>query len=452
MPDCDDWAASIEFTVGGMAYRREEVLVREDFAPIALERLNDEFPDAPVERRELTEGWSKITGVPDILEGLGHLRRAGVFAQPNHVLFANACCPPHPSTLPPGADPFMASPVLAQSVSANPVLAQPVLAQPVLAQSLGGGCCCCGGGGLINKSSMSNINPALVPRIQATGARRSSARPASEPNDAAKGDDSEETGVRIAILDTGYAENFKPSGLPNKKIEELGWDNPSEDGDQYLDPAAGHGTFIAGVIEQVFPGCTLELHEVLSTYGHGNEDEIALELLALLNRPKSKRPDIVNLSFGGYTIVGMELLSEAVAKLQVEGIIVVASAGNEATCAPTFPAAFPGVVSVGALDQDGWPAEYTNYGPWVRACTIGTDVVSIFFEGFNGDEGVVDGVDIDDFNDGWARWSGTSFAAPRVAGWLARLIADDKSPAQAVKHLIDNDQAEKRPMLGTVVP
>lgn len=298
---------------------------------------------------------------------------------------------------------------------------------------------------------MSNINPSLVPRIQATGARRSSARPAPEPDDVGKDGDSKKTGARIAILDTGYAQTFKPSGLPDDDFDPRGWDNPSEDGDQYLDPAAGHGTFIAGVIEQIAPGCKLEVHEVLSTYGHGDEDEIGKELLALLDRPKKERPQIVNLSFGGYTIVGMEFLAEAVAKLQREGIIVVASAGNEATCVPTFPAALPGVVSVGALDQDGWPAEYTNYGRWVRACTVGTDVVSIFFEGFNGAEPSVGGVDIDDFKEGWARWSGTSFAAPRVAAALALELADGKTAAQAVKNLIDNDQADKRPMLGTVV-
>jgi subtilisin family serine protease len=46
--------------------------------------------------------------------------------------------------------------------------------------------------------------------------------------------------------------------------------------------------------------------------------------------------------------------------------VVVASAGNDATWLTAYPAAFPDVVSVAALDADG-PADYTNHGPWVRA-------------------------------------------------------------------------------------
>lgn len=433
-----------------MAYRSGEVLVREAVADIALAAL-ERFADASLEGEGLAGEWVRITGVPETLDALSHLWSEGVSAQPNHVLFANACCPPHPSTLPLDADPFLAHPFLAHPFLAHPFLAHPFLAHPFLAH--GGGCCCCGGGGggLAAKPFLAHTNPSAVPRVQATGAQRSSARPAAPPEGAGKKTNGPGTGVRIAILDTGYAQSYLPSGLPGINVDPHGGDpGPDEDGDQYLDPVAGHGTFIAGVIEQVAPGCELEVHEVLSTYGHGYEQEIGNKLHALADRPKSEQPQIVNLSFGGYTVIGMQYLADAVARLHQEGIIVVASAGNEATCLPTFPAALPDVIGVGALDPDGWPAEYTNYGPWVRACTVGSDVVSIFFEGFNGAEPLVAGEDIDDFK-GWARWSGTSFSTPRVAAALALELAGGNTPAQAVKDLIDNDQADSRPMLGTVV-
>ena len=335
---------------------------------------------------------------------------------------------------------------------ANPFLANPFLANPFLANAVGGGCCCCsGGGGIAAKPFLANTNPnpAAIPRIQATGYRRSSARPAEGPEAGMELCDG--TGFRVAILDTGFAEVYPPSGLPNLKPGSFGGDSPDEDNNGYLDPVAGHGTFIAGIIEQIAPGCDIEVHEVLTTYGEGGEAEITQTLYDLAGRSSDQRPHVINLSFGGYTLIGMEYLAEAISELHQLGVIVVASAGNEATCIPTYPAALPDVVSVGALDDDGWPAEYTNYGPWVRACTRGTDVVSVFFEGYNGDEQPVNGVDIDDFGAGWARWSGTSFAAPRVAAALICELQKGKQPAQAVKDLIEDDQADKRPMLGTVV-
>jgi hypothetical protein len=433
-----------------MAYRRGEILVRQAVFDVGLAALYESFPDAPLETETLPGEWVGVTGLPEVPEALAHLWGAGVFAQPNHVLFANECCPPHPSTLPPSANPFLANPFLANPFLANPFLANPFLANPFLANALGGCCCCDGGGGIAAKPFLANPNPSAVPRVQATGSRRSSARPAPPPERAAKKTGAKDTGVRIAILDTGFAEEHVPTGLPHIKVHSHGGDRPDEDGNQYLDPVAGHGTFIAGVIEQIAPGCSLELHEVLSTYGHGAEADITKKLFELADRPHDERPQIVNLSFGGYTINGMGYLADAVAKLHREGVIVVASAGNEATCVPTYPAALPNVVSVGALDADGWPAEYTNYGPWVRACTRGTDVISLFFEGFNGAEPDVGGVDIDDFG-GWARWSGTSFAAPRVVAALALQLQAGASAADAVHNLIGDKQAETRPMLGTVV-
>ena len=50
---------------------------------------------------------------------------------------------------------------------------------------------------------------------------------------------------------------------------------------------------------------------------------------------------------------------------------IVASAGNDSTCRPTFPACLPGVVSVGSVEPHG-RAHYSNFGPWVRACAPGT--------------------------------------------------------------------------------
>ncbi len=456
------WQARVQFTPGGgMAFRPGELLVRSGMTESAEAILTESFPDDAIDYSELLgDTWSRFVGLTDPLKALGELRGAGIFAQPNHVLFAMGCCPPHPST---GAaddleaNPFMASslmanPFMASSVLANPFMASPFMASPFMA-SAAGGCCCCGGGGAVAANpfmASANPNPAAAPWFQATGRRRSTARPA--PGPVAQEREPADR-VRIAILDTGIAAVDPPDGLEGMDIHidpNADGDAPDEDGDNYLDPVAGHGTFVAGVIEQLTPGCRFEVFEVLTTYGDGDEAEIAQVLWDLSQLAEEQRPHIVNLSFGSYSPIGMEVLADAVAALHEVGVVVVASAGNDATCVPTYPAALPNVVSVGALDEDERPASYTNYGSWVRACSRGTDVVSSFFQGFNGAEPPdAAGADPDNF-DGWAQWSGTSFAAPRVVAALARRVHDGLSPQQAVVDLIDNGQPDI-PMLGTVV-
>src|SRR5690606_12167940 len=97
-------------------------------------------------------------------------------------------------------------------------------------------------------------------------------------------------------------------------------------------------------------------------------------------------------------------------KLVDAGTVVVASAGNEGWCRPTWPAAFPHVIGVAALSCST-PAGFSNHGRWVDACAPGVDVHStfVFHDGpATGDP------DLDRYQ-GWATWSGTSFAAPKVA-------------------------------------
>ena len=96
-------------------------------------------------------------------------------------------------------------------------------------------------------------------------------------------------------------------------------------------------------------------------------------------------------------------------------------------------------------------APFSNYGPWVRACAPGVDLVSTFFAGWNGDAPCDADGDPDDYT-GWACWSGTSFAAPVVVGALAREMATGVDPpTEAVARLIDNPALLRIPGLGTVV-
>ncbi|MEP7202215.1 MAG: S8 family serine peptidase [Ilumatobacteraceae bacterium] len=385
----------------------------------------------------LAHGFAAIRGTYDAIRVVAQLRAKGVDAQPDHVLFAHGmtccCCGPHPAT---GCDPmFLANPLHANPLHANPLHANPLHANPL------------------------HANPLHANAADPNGPIRSSARPAEAPPwysvTPRAGASGPSTGTpKVVVIDTGIAGT---TDLPEFLRQARGVgaagnanvDVADENSDQWLDPAAGHGTFIAGIIERIAPGCAVDVIKVLGPQGAGSESEVvaAIDTVAA-NRQDP--PAFLNLSFGGYVWEQAPMLSAAVLNAQQRGIVVVASAGNDGTCRPSFPAAIPGVVSVGAIGPWG-PAWFSNYGDWVRACAPGVDVVSSFFASFDGKEPPSGGRDIDNFRS-WATWSGTSFAAPAVVGALVReMRASNCTPTQAVDRLIDAPWLGRIPGLGTVV-
>src|SRR5690606_35423443 len=172
--------------------------------------------------------------------------------------------------------------------------------------------------------------------------------------------------------------------------------------------------------------------------------------------------DVLSLSLGYYHETPEDARTSSFLRALLDeygrrGVLVVAAAGNDATTLPMLPAAFaapeqPGerdrlpVVSVGALNPPGrTTAFFSNTGRWVSCQRVGVGMVSTMPTSFNGSaqrsieakglDGVVRGtLDPDDYSGGFATWSGTSFAAPAVAGALAaHLVAasdvGDVSPA-----------------------
>jgi len=420
------------------AYRPHEVLTTRPTE--ALRVAKAAFPDHRIAVASALGPFSRLTGVPDPLRLIEELRLAGIVAQPNHVLFIHCeCCPPHPATgcgwgFGYGLNPATINPATINPATINPATINPATINPAT----------------INPAT---INPNAVSRV--TGFRRSSARPAApEPGDVktlgericapvAKG------APRVFVLDTGLPKVDPPATLAAAPgIQGDAADEPDNDRNKMLDPGAGHGTFIAGVINQVAPGCNLTVHQVAT--GYGDVDEVgASTFIAQLH---SDDRTILSLSFGGAVMDNdAAQLAWAVRGFQAGGGVVVASAGNDGSCLPAYPAALPGVISVGALASWG-PASFTNYGPWVRACAPGVDLLSLFFEGFDGSLGAgADGADQDKF-EGWAYWSGTSFAGPVVVGALARMMMwAGCTAADAVARVIDAPALLRIPNLGTVV-
>ncbi len=227
----------------------------------------------------------------------------------------------------------------------------------------------------------------------------------------------------VATLDTGWAAGL-PAALQAQLVPDI--DDEEEvdaNSDGQLDTQNGHGSFVAGVVHQFSPDLVIDPGKVLDTTGIGDDASITLELL------ETKAP-VINLSLGGYTEddrppVGM---ADAVRILRRRSVLV-AAAGNNSSGRPFWPAAFKGVLAVAAYDsREGRTrrARFSNFGHWVDLCAPGVDVVSTFVH-FPGQPTF----------DGWAKWSGTSFASPFVAAVIAHLVRNGVPRLEAVARVLE---------------
>jgi hypothetical protein len=232
----------------------------------------------------------------------------------------------------------------------------------------------------------------------------------------------------IAVLDTGYdlqVETLHP-GLDPRVIPSGPPGNPISGG--VLTQEGGHGTFIDGIIMQLAPERSILQVNLLSPAGVTDDAHLALAIRALGNSVP-----VINVSLGGYAQgdVAPPASSAAIAALP-DTVVVVAAAGNNKSYEPFFPAALHSnnVVSVGALDttQGGLKvAKFSNYGTWVDLYAPGMDVYSTYLQ--------ANWQQPDDpapwWIDGWARWSGTSFATPQVAAAIANALQPGVTAVQA---------------------
>ncbi len=254
--------------------------------------------------------------------------------------------------------------------------------------------------------------------------------------------------IRVAVLDTGIAEHpwftgtswFARCGPGTREVLDANLDFE-------LDSEAGHGTFVAGVVLQQAPDVELHVERVLGSDGVCDELQLIHALARLWRRTalRGEPVDILNLSLGGYTYDDRPspVLVQALARFGRRTVIV-AAAGNNASDRPFWPAALKNVIAVAALDAEGRDrAEFSNFGWWVDACAVGERVASSFV--------TFDNHDGPDFA-GYATWSGTSFAAPAVAGAIAALASGkDLQAADAADLVLDSANGDNRPDLGVVV-
>ncbi len=261
----------------------------------------------------------------------------------------------------------------------------------------------------------------------------------------------------VAILDTGHTPTAaaKKSDIDFVGVGSPLRESPDNNTDTFLDIAAGHSTFIRTIIERGSPAAQIMAEGVIHNDGDGDEVDIADALERVFDAVGDKTRLIVNLSFSGYYVddIPPPTIAFWIRALVDEGAVVVAAAGNDGECRKKFPAAMHEVLSVGAVGPCG-PAPFSNHGPWVNVSAPGVDLVSGFFDNFDGGfEAVVpDSVpDIDHFT-GWAMWSGTSFSTPAVVAALAEIVEMHDCPAKvAVDKLIGRPGLFRLPDYGIIV-
>ena len=454
------WTDRIAFSENGSSAFRPNQLICPDgeSASIAADVLQ-QFGDFDTEELLGRAVLFTATKPFDVEEALARITEQGGRCEPNHVLFTHAghataptspldcwcgCCPGASGVagnpfFANGADGVTGNPFFANSVQANPFFANPFFANPFFANPF--------------FANPFFANPFFA-NTNASGVKPSSALPVPKAPPLPQVKPLDQV-AKVIILDTGIAApNELPALLPassHSASDPSDIDPSDHNGDGFLDSASGHGTFIAGLVEQLAPNQDVYVFGVLSSYGDGDVAVIAKRLELLITDGLIDDKTIVNLSFGSYADDDMELLANAVAAVQKEGAVVVASAGNDGTCRPSFPACLPDVVSVGSIDPSG-RAYYSNHGPWVRCCAPGTGLISAFYDSFTGSlPAGPGGIDPDDFDD-WAQWTGTSFSAPVVTAAIARHMAFTGSTAAiSATALVDSAGLFRYPGLGTVI-
>jgi subtilisin family serine protease len=291
-------------------------------------------------------------------------------------------------------------------------------------------------GGAVKSVSSPENTAGPTPEFPATAAAQAQASP-----------------VRVVIIDTGVHGHERTDGW----LRDLDTGDNREDLDvfpppNFLDLAAGHGSFCAGIVQQIAPKADIKVCKVLNSDGFADELTIAAVLVReVVDGLEAGKNVIVNLSLGEETAdderpVALGAALEIIeARSRERETLIVAAAGNYGHDRPCYPAAFPTVTAVAAVTQGLLPAAWSSRGAWVDVCTIGEGVRSTFVKGT---ESPVTDYRFEEFLDNaWALWSGTSFAAPQVAGAIAYLAIDGNiPPTEAKRFLLEG--AKEVPLYG----
>src|SRR5882672_89175 len=231
-------------------------------------------------------------------------------------------------------------------------------------------------------------------------------------------------GVKVAVIDTGWGDH---PDLMDNIVLRGSMTTPDRDGNVPIFASAGrdmhgHAQHVAGIIGAldngtgvvgVAPGCSLMMAQVIPGYVD--------DLVAGIEWCVASGADIINMSIGGPT--DHEEIHTACKRAAAAGVILVAAAGNtfaQGMDTVAFPARYPEVIAVAALDKELHKAVFSAAGPeLINAVALpGVEITSCWKDGF------------------YAIDSGTSMAAPMLSGIIALMLALKKPKREEARNTV----------------
>jgi hypothetical protein len=219
------------------------------------------------------------------------------------------------------------------------------------------------------------------------------------------------TPAKVAIIDNGFATTHPD--LKEQLTDQYDVANKDADASVPNNPGKGreHGTVAAGIVGATANNAlgvgSVGNNSVQLIFIKGTEDSqpggavsAGLEGMA---KATNMWAAVINVSRG--TPVDSPMVEKVTKAVLQKDILLVAAAGNQNTNKPFYPAAYPGVIGVSAIDANNERAVFSNFGDWV---TISAPWVNIITT---------------DLNDWYGDYQGTSEAAPLVAGAIGFALA-----------------------------
>lgn len=226
--------------------------------------------------------------------------------------------------------------------------------------------------------------------------------------------------VRVAVIDTGVdAGHPDLAGRVGSGRNFSGSEPNNDSADRN-----GHGTHVAGIIAARTGNGT----GIAGLAGHANVEILPVKAVGddgtgtawsvaqAIRWAVDAGADVINISLGGTGHSTVE--QEAIAYARARSVVVVAAAGNSTGSVDLFyPASFPGVIAVGAVDQNLEPAYFSSPGRALDLMAPGVEITAPFPSGLPCEAPrcfVENGAS-------YATFDGTSFAAPHVTAAAALL-------------------------------
>jgi len=225
-------------------------------------------------------------------------------------------------------------------------------------------------------------------------------------------------GIKIAVLDTAIRSHIS---LENKQVSYI--DLVNEDAASESTDAKWHATAVASLIAGghpstpgVAPASELLSVKVMTDNGSGDAFTLAKGIYAAIENGAQ----VINISLGSYSDVAV--LRDAVTAAVERDVVIVAAVGNDGSTEVLYPARYPGVLGVTAVDADGRITYFANKGESVDLAAPGFMVPAAW-----GDNKLVS-------------FSGTSVPVPLVAGEVAALLSanPEMSGSEAIETILNH--------------